>query len=156
MGNASLLMDQKLPAQLSLLRQKANMIIIDGPALLNGAEASVLASMVDGVIMVVDIRHSKVPVLLRAKEVISSLGLVRVGVILNYLPRRHSNQFYASILPESKLPHMEMPIQQVKWNTPSNGSTPNIAGTPSNGGTPGTPGTGEKSLFSYLLQPHQR
>ena len=62
-----LLLGRKMPAILAQLRKKVDVVIIDGPAILSGAEASVFASMVDGVAWVVDANHNKLSLLLRSK-----------------------------------------------------------------------------------------
>jgi Mrp family chromosome partitioning ATPase len=84
-----------MPAILAQLRKKTDWIIIDGPPLLSGAEASLLASMSDGVAMVVDARHDKIALLLRAKAVLRSLTHTPVGIILNQVSQRKRNPYYA-------------------------------------------------------------
>jgi len=77
------------------LRKKTDWIIIDGPPLLSSAEASLLASMSDGVALVVDSRHDKVAVLLRAKAILRSLTDTPIGVVMNRLSRRRRNPYFA-------------------------------------------------------------
>ena len=95
MEDATLLLEQRMPAILAQLRKKTDWIIIDGPPLLSGAEASLLASMSDGVAMVVDARHDKIALLLRAKAVLRSLTHTPVGIILNQVSQRKRNPYYA-------------------------------------------------------------
>jgi capsular exopolysaccharide synthesis family protein len=95
MDDATLLIEQRMPAILAQLRKKTDWIIIDGPPLLSGAEASLLASMSDGVAMVVDARHNKIALLLRAKAVLRSLTHTPVGIILNQVSHRKRNPYYA-------------------------------------------------------------
>ena len=95
MDEASLLMDQRLPAILAQLRKKTDCIIIDGPSLLSGSEASLLASMSDGVALVVDARYDKVNLLLRAKAVLRSLTNTPIGVVMNRSAQRKRNAYYA-------------------------------------------------------------
>ncbi len=85
-------LEQRLPAILTALRQRVEMIIIDGPALLGGAEASIIASIVDSVALVVDARYTKRPLLLRAKDLLCSLTQAPTGIILNH----HDDQYYAA------------------------------------------------------------
>ncbi|HYT35129.1 MAG TPA: AAA family ATPase [Ktedonobacteraceae bacterium] len=94
-ADATLLMDQKLPGMLAQLRQKTDWIIIDGPPVLSGAEAGLLASMSDGVVLVVDARHDKVSVLLRARAILKSLTNTPVGVVMNRLRQKRHNPYYA-------------------------------------------------------------
>lgn len=98
MDDPTFMLSQKLPAILAQLRKKADLVIIDGPALLSGADAALLATMVDGVAVVLDSRHDKLPLLLRAKEVLVSLTGTPCGIILNRLPRRKDNRYFASAL----------------------------------------------------------
>ncbi len=98
MDDPTFRLSQKLPAIIAQLRKKTDLVIIDGPALLSGADAALLATMVDGVAVVLDSRHDKLPLLLRAKEVLVSLTETPCGVILNRLPRRKDNRYYASAL----------------------------------------------------------
>jgi len=99
MDNATLSIEHKFPGIVAQLRQKTDLVIIDGPALLSGSDALLLATMVDGVALVVDSRHDKIKILLRAKEMLSSLTHTPAGVILNRLPHRKRNNYFASASP---------------------------------------------------------
>lgn len=96
MDDATLLMEQRLPDILKQLRTKVDVVIIDGPALLSGADASVLARMADGVALVVDARHEKLPLLLRTKELLNSLTRTPAGIIMNRVGRSKRNSYFAS------------------------------------------------------------
>jgi capsular exopolysaccharide synthesis family protein len=96
----TLLLAQRFPNVLAQLRKKTDLIIIDGPALLTGAEAGVLASMVDGVMIIADFRHGKIPLLLRAKDIVATMAHVPAGVVLNSYPRAGTNRYFASALPQ--------------------------------------------------------
>jgi capsular exopolysaccharide synthesis family protein len=96
----TLLLAQRFPNVLAQLRKKTDLIIIDGPALLTGAEAGVLASMVDGVAIIVDFRHGKIPLLLRAKDIVATMAHAPAGVVLNSYPRTGANRYFASALPQ--------------------------------------------------------
>jgi len=91
-----LLLGRKMPEILAQLRKKVDVVIIDGPAILSGAEASVFASMVDGVAWVVDANHNKLSLLLRSKEILNSLTHTPAGIIMNGLAHRGENSYYAS------------------------------------------------------------
>jgi capsular exopolysaccharide synthesis family protein len=95
-NDPTLSLSRKMPAILSQLRKKVDVVMIDGPAILSGAEASVLASMADGVAWVVDAEHDKLSLLLRAKEVLNSLTQTPAGIIMNRLWRQGQNSYYAS------------------------------------------------------------
>ncbi|GAC1381656.1 MAG: hypothetical protein NVSMB33_08520 [Ktedonobacteraceae bacterium] len=100
--DSTLLLAQKLPAILAQLARKTDIIIIDGPAVLDGAEASLLASMVDGIALVVDNRHDKLAMLLRTKDVLRSVTEKPIGVIINRLSRKKRNPYYtAAVVPDA-------------------------------------------------------
>lgn len=80
------LLEQRMPALLTELRQQFDLVIVDAPALLSDADAVLLANMVDGVVLVVDIRHDKLPLLRRASGLLSLATHTPVGVVLNRLP----------------------------------------------------------------------
>ncbi len=94
--DSALLLGRKMPEILAQLRKKVDVVIIDGPAILSGAEASVFASMVDGVAWVVDANHNKLSLLLRSKEILNSLTHTPAGIIMNGLAHRGQNSYYAS------------------------------------------------------------
>jgi len=99
--DATLLLAQKLPGILAQLTKKTDFIIIDGPSVLDGAEASLLASTADGVALVVDNRHDKLALLLRTKDVLRSVTEKPIGVIINRLSRRKRNPYYtAAVIPD--------------------------------------------------------
>lgn len=95
-GDPSILLEQKLPSVLNQMRNKTDMVIIDGPALLSSADALLLATMCDCVMMVVDVRHDKMALLLRAKELLGMLAKVPSGIVMNRVPKRKRNKFYAT------------------------------------------------------------
>jgi capsular exopolysaccharide synthesis family protein len=95
----ALVLEQNLPALLTRLREKIEVIIIDGPATLSGSEASILASMADGVVLVVDARHDRLPLLLRTKEILNSVVHVPTGVVMNFFSRPSRNYYYATTSP---------------------------------------------------------
>jgi capsular exopolysaccharide synthesis family protein len=96
MDDPVILLSRKMPEILEQLRKKVDVVIIDGPAILCGAEASVLASMADGVAWVVDARHNKLSLLLSAKEILNSLTHTPAGIIMNGLTHRGQNSYYVS------------------------------------------------------------
>ncbi len=99
MEDPTLLLDQKFPAILEQLRKKTDMVIIDGPSLLSEADATLLARMVDSVVLVVDVRHNKLPLLLRAKELLATLTNTPVGIILNQVSARKRDRYFATAYP---------------------------------------------------------
>ncbi|HJT57610.1 MAG TPA: hypothetical protein VJ761_14000 [Ktedonobacteraceae bacterium] len=95
----TLLLEQNLPGILAQLQQKIDVVIIDGPSVLDGADASVLASMADGVVLVVDSQHDRLPLLLRAKAIIQSLTHTPIGVVMNRFTGPSRNSYFAAAYP---------------------------------------------------------
>ena len=91
--NPANLLEEGMPAILADVRKKSDLIIIDGPPLLGGAEASLLATMSDAVALVVG--HEKVALLLKARAILKSLTHTPVGVIMNRVSPRKDNPYYA-------------------------------------------------------------
>ena len=163
---ATLLMDHRMPAILSQLRKKTDCIIIDGPSLLSGSEASLLASMSDGVAMVVDARHDKVALLLRAKDVLKSLTHTPIGVIMNRASQRKRNPYYAMAYTDESVMETTALKQKSTVNGNGNGSvyengrpdqtgsatefSSNLYGTPA---TPGRP-TSMMPMDFPVMQPN--
>ena len=86
---------EKMPAILAQARKKADLLLIDGPSLLSNADAGILSTMVDGVVIVIG--HEKVDLLLRAKAVLKSFTHQPIGVILNRVRSRKKNAYYAAV-----------------------------------------------------------
>src|SRR5258708_5176774 len=101
MDDSAFLVGQKMPGVLTQLRQKIDLIIIDGAPLLTGADASLLATIADGVALIVDVRHEKLARLLRVKELLKSLTHTPTGVVMNRFTRRSSkgDNYYAVAFP---------------------------------------------------------
>ncbi len=101
MDDPTYLLGQRLPGILAQFRTKTDLVIIDGPPLLSGADAVLIATMIDGVAIVVDARYDKMPLLLRAKEILSSLSNKPAGIILNRLPSRQKDRYFVAAYPGS-------------------------------------------------------
>ncbi len=127
MDDPTYMLSQKLPDILTQLRQKTDLVIIDGPPLLSGADAAMLATMVDGVAIVIDSRYDKMPLLLRTKEILSSLEHTPVGVILNRLPRRKKNRYFVAAYPGHTPAEKWAPVQTHQGNAYGNGQKPDLA-----------------------------
>ena len=166
-SDPAILLEQKLPSILSQMRHKTDMIIIDGPALLSNADALLLATMSDCVMLVVDVRHDKMAYLLRARELLSSLAKIPSGVVMNRAPKRKRNKFYAtaSVVNTVVTPETPVPVQNYNGNghNGSNGqkSEPLVmdmpglrTAPPSFGGVPPTP-AGRVAPAAMLMEPPQ-
>lgn len=94
----TLLLQERLPEILAQIRQKVDVVLMDGPDLLSSADASLLANMADQVALVVDARHDQVGMLERAIDLLTSLSGTPIGIILNRLPAKRPHRYYASAL----------------------------------------------------------
>jgi Mrp family chromosome partitioning ATPase/capsular polysaccharide biosynthesis protein len=103
MEDPSFVLGQKFPAILSQLRKKTDLVLIEGPALLENADAALLATMVDGVAVVMNYGNDKMSLLLRAKEILTSLAHVPAGIIMNRQPKRKQNRYFATAMPAETL-----------------------------------------------------
>jgi len=121
MDDPTYLLGQRLPGILAQFRTKTDLVIIDGPPLLSGADAVLIATMVDGVAIVVDARYDKMPLLLRAKEILSSLSNKPAGIILNHLPSRQKNRYFVAAYPGSAAGEKRVPPVEV-YESIANGS----------------------------------
>ena len=106
--NAALLLEQKFPEIVKQLLQKADLIIIDGPALFSSANASQLATMADGVALVIDVRYAKLPLMQRAKGLLSSLTHKPVGIIMNRTIDRGHDGYFAVTYSANTTPEQEV------------------------------------------------
>ncbi|QBD74554.1 hypothetical protein EPA93_00515 [Ktedonosporobacter rubrisoli] len=97
----STLLGQRLPAILEHFRRRVDLIIVDGPELFDGAEASVFASMVDGIMLVVDARHTPSALLQRARELLSDLSSAPIGVVLNHSANAGIYHYFAQVSSQS-------------------------------------------------------
>ena len=108
MEDSTLLLEQRFGAVLAQMRRKTDLIIVEGPPLLSGSDALLLATMVDGAALVLDSRHDKLKLILRVKEMLSSLTHTPSGVILNHMPRRKRNSYFASATPSTSTTEKRM------------------------------------------------
>lgn len=68
------------------LAQRADLVLVDAPPVVAVSDASVLASKVDGVVLVLDAGHTKRDVARRAKETLEKANAHIVGAVLNNAP----------------------------------------------------------------------
>lgn len=88
----------RLSAVLSKLSAKADMVILDGPALFV-ADALAFASRVDGVLMVIRPGHTRAVEARAAIDYLQRAGTRVVGVVLNYIPRNWTKYYEGYYLP---------------------------------------------------------
>lgn len=87
-----LLGSKKMDQVLSTLEEAADMVIIDGPPLIV-ADSLVMASKVDGVLLVVRPGHTRYSLAQAAAEQIKMSGARLVGVVLNRIPHNRADVY---------------------------------------------------------------
>ena len=115
-ANPVTFLEQRFPYILSQLRTKLDVVVIDGPPLLSGADANVLASQADGVALIVDTQVDKVPLLMRAKEMLTTLTRTPVGVVMNRVAVQKRNRYYAAATPIVADPSRQIALQAFHRN----------------------------------------
>jgi Mrp family chromosome partitioning ATPase len=58
-------------------------VVLDGPPVLEAPDAAALGSVADGAVLVIQVGHTKRPVLTRAAELLSKAGSRMLGTVLN-------------------------------------------------------------------------
>ena len=76
------------------LKQKYDMVIFDTPPLVGISDSSVLAKEMDGVVLVVQYRKYPRDMIIRAKQMLDTLGVKQVGVVLNNINIMRDDYYY--------------------------------------------------------------
>ncbi len=76
------------------LKQKYDIIIFDTPPLVGISDSSVIAKEMDGVVMVVQYRKYPRDMIIRAKQMLDTLGVAQVGVVLNNINIMRDDYYY--------------------------------------------------------------
>jgi len=76
------------------LKQKYDMVIFDTPPLVGISDSSVLAKEMDGVVLVVQYRKYPRDMIIRAKQILDTLGVKQVGVVLNNINIMRDDYYY--------------------------------------------------------------
>ena len=91
---SELLSSHRLDAVLETLKRQADVVVFDSPPALAVADASILASKVDGTILVVDSGKTRVDALRRACETLGRSKTKVLGGILNKLSPKGRGYYY--------------------------------------------------------------
>ena len=91
---SELLASRRLDSLLDGLKTQADVVILDSPPALPVADACILASKVDGTMLVVDSSKTRAQALRRAKEALAKSKTRLLGAVLNKLKRRGGGQYY--------------------------------------------------------------
>lgn len=81
-----LLYANRLRELIGQFRGRYDRIVFDSPPIIGVSDASVLASMVDGVVLLIQHRRNPQSMVLRAKQIIDGLKTPIIGVVLNQVP----------------------------------------------------------------------
>lgn len=91
---AELLSSARMARIIELLKDQAEVVLFDSPPLLGVADASSLASRLDGVVLVIDSGRTRAGVLTHAIEVLGRAQATLWGVVLNKLRSRRGEGYY--------------------------------------------------------------
>ncbi|HEY0791669.1 MAG TPA: polysaccharide biosynthesis tyrosine autokinase [Chthoniobacterales bacterium] len=102
-GNASteavgLLSSQSMHSLLEMVRERYDVVLIDCPPILGVSDASIISTLVDASIVVVQHRRFPRSMLMRVKKVLDGFEANLLGVVLNNVDVRHdqNSQYYTS------------------------------------------------------------
>ncbi|MBC8207318.1 MAG: polysaccharide biosynthesis tyrosine autokinase [Kiritimatiellales bacterium] len=76
------------------LKSKYDVVIFDTPPLVGTSDSAVLAKEMDGVILVVQYRKYPRDMIIRAKQMLDTLGVPQVGVVLNNINIMRDDYYY--------------------------------------------------------------
>jgi capsular exopolysaccharide synthesis family protein len=93
---AEMLNSARMHEMIELLKGEADMVLFDTPPVLAVADTSILASQVDGTLLVVWAGRTRGEMLTQAVERLQSLGIQPLGVVLNKLAQRRSGYYYSN------------------------------------------------------------
>ena len=82
-----LLQVTRLRALINELRGRYDMIVFDSPPIIGVSDASVLASTVDGAILLIQHRRNPQSMVVRAQQILEGLKTPLLGVVLNQIPQ---------------------------------------------------------------------
>lgn len=93
---AEMLNSARMHEMIELLKTEADVVLFDTPPVLAVADTSILASQVDGTLLVVWAGRTRGELLVQAVERLQSLGIQPLGVVLNKLAQRRSGYYYSN------------------------------------------------------------
>jgi capsular exopolysaccharide synthesis family protein len=76
------------------LKQKYDVIVFDTPPLVGISDSAVIAKEMDGVVLVVQYRKYPRDMIIRAKQMLDTLGVPQVGVVLNNINIMRDDYYY--------------------------------------------------------------
>jgi capsular exopolysaccharide synthesis family protein len=109
-GAGELLASDRMNAVISQLAQEFNMVLLDAPALEVTADASALATAVEGVVLVIRCGWVKRATLLAACQQLANLGVVPIGIIINRVGHTTAPSHYQKYYREPDQNRAETPL----------------------------------------------
>jgi capsular exopolysaccharide synthesis family protein len=94
---SELLGSKRMKKLIASLRQNFDMVVFDSPPVISVTDASILASSVDGVLLVVKAGKTSRKIVLRAKKKLIEVRARIIGVILNAVNIRKSRYYYSPV-----------------------------------------------------------
>lgn len=93
---AEMLNSARMHEMIEVLKGEADVVLFDTPPVLAVADTSILASQVDGTLLVVWAGKTRGEMLAQAVERLQSLGIQPLGVVLNKLTQRKGGYYYSN------------------------------------------------------------
>ena len=93
-GSLGIMNNMRLRAMLDVLKDRFDFILLDSPPILGVTDAAILASEVDGVLLVVQYRKYPKIISLRAKRMIENAGGHLMGSVLNNINIMRDDYYY--------------------------------------------------------------
>jgi len=91
---AELIASNKMAVLINAARDAYDIVLVDSPPVLTVTDASLLATMVDGVLLVVKTASSKIEMVQGTKSVLDNANAKIIGVVLNQVDVNSSNYYY--------------------------------------------------------------
>lgn len=91
---AELIGSEQMSALLEMLQQRFTHIVVDSPPIASFTDGVLIASMVDGVILVVHSGQSSRQVVRRTRQLLNEIGAKIFGVVLNKVSLKNDNSYY--------------------------------------------------------------
>ncbi|HEY9154478.1 MAG TPA: polysaccharide biosynthesis tyrosine autokinase [Opitutaceae bacterium] len=89
----TLLFVERLKAVIDQARGKYDRIVFDAPPIIGVSDSSVLASVIDDIVLLIQHRRNPQSMVLRAQQIIEGLGKTVLGVVLNRVPKNSSEDY---------------------------------------------------------------
>lgn len=85
---------KKMAALISTAGEAYDIVLVDSPPVVTVTDASLLSTMVDGVLLVVKTASTKIEMVQESKSLLERVNAKIIGVILNHVDANGSNYYY--------------------------------------------------------------